>query len=50
MESLFLQPELRRELGEAARKHAEKHFERRAAAKVMSEELQRVRDAYAARG
>ncbi|MBI3663823.1 MAG: glycosyltransferase family 4 protein [Acidobacteria bacterium] len=50
MESLFRHPERRRALGEAARKHAEQHFERRRAAAVLCAELQRACDAHAARG
>jgi glycosyltransferase involved in cell wall biosynthesis len=49
LESLFQQPERRRALGAAARRHAELHFERHAAAARMCEELRRVCDAYAAR-
>jgi glycosyltransferase involved in cell wall biosynthesis len=49
IESLFLQPELRRALGEAARRHAEEHFERHKAALHMCEELRRVRKAYEVR-
>jgi glycosyltransferase involved in cell wall biosynthesis len=47
MESLFRQPERRRALGEAARRHAEQNFDRFRAAAVMCEELRRVRDAFA---
>lgn len=50
MESLFRRPERRRALGEGARRHAEQHFERRAAAAHMCEALRSVREAYAAHG
>ncbi len=50
IESLFHGPERRRAMGEAARRFAEQHFERRAAAAHLCEELRRVQEAYAARG
>jgi glycosyltransferase involved in cell wall biosynthesis len=49
MESLFRQPDLRRALGEAARKYAEQHFDRFRAAEVMCKELRRSHEAHAAR-
>jgi glycosyltransferase involved in cell wall biosynthesis len=49
MESLFQQPERRRALGEAARRYAEQHFERRAAAAQMCDELKSVRQSFGAR-
>lgn len=47
MESLVVDAELRRTMGAAARRHAEQHFERHAAAARMCEELRRAREAYA---
>jgi glycosyltransferase involved in cell wall biosynthesis len=49
MELLVQNAEQRRALGVAARRHAEQHFERHAAAAHMCEELRRAREAYARR-
>ena len=49
MELLFRKSELRREIGEAAREHAELHFDRFRAAEAMCRELQRSFEAHAAR-